>query len=64
MDSRYDPDESTLLKLVSENMKEWDAPLDIEKLKKDFSTIDVNYNSTLTARQVCIMKFFHFKSIY
>jgi hypothetical protein len=52
IDVIFDPDESTLIRMLSENMKEWDTPVDIEKLKSEFSSIDSSNENVLTERQV------------
>jgi hypothetical protein len=51
-DMKFDPDESTLLRLISDSLSQSDKPLDIESLKSEFSLIDKSTENTLTARQV------------
>lgn len=50
----YDPDEQAILRLLHENMRDWDRTrrIDVESLRKQFYDIDYMKKYTLTQRQV------------
>ncbi len=51
---RYDPDEQAILRLMHENMKDWDKTnfIDTDNLRKQYYEIDTQKRFTLTQRQV------------
>lgn len=55
---KYDPDEQAILRLMHENMREWDQVnlIDCDNLRRKFYEIDPYNRYILTQREVCKFK--------
>ena len=55
---KYDPDEQAILRLMHENMREWDQVnlINCDNLRRKFYEIDPYNRYILTQREVCLNK--------